>query len=573
MKHIITLKELLGVLLIIFILFSIYTFPLVLNMGDIIYGKKDVGVYYWNIYNFKLSLFQGEGIPFIKSEMILHPHGANLFFHTNSLGLCIYALFFDNHLLAMNTYALWHLLLGGVGMYMFTKHMTGDKAASLFSAVLFCFCSYSTVRFLEHINLISTGLIPFYLLCFFKTFSFKEGTLLPRMISRKLLLWLIALFIANLLLDKVITMSLALGTVAVFFGQALLYVYHNTRKKYFWIGFIALFVIGHLIIVVLKKGLQLDHGEGFYFSGDLIWFFIPVGKWLMSFELFDDLLQASHGDRLDSLVFLGFSTLIVVGVCLWHYFSKQPKDHMIRLFMVTAAIVLFIMHPEVRVLHNKLFYSLSAILHFIPLLNNYRVPTRLVIILIPFILVMCGLIMQQMKASGIKKIIWPAAFVVLVIEFYPLGYQQYNKEPEPAYYEFLSRQEGETALMIPFSISDGSRMFGDAGGTHQYYHQDRHHKKMINGYISRLSDEIFEVSKQDSVLQHFTRLQKEENAPAACDVKEAQKFMKYYSPDWIVVSPPYANDKLINYIKQSFKEYIVKIHEVEGAYLFALKPM
>lgn len=543
-------------------------------MGEMIYGESDVGHFYWNIYSFKYSLFHDEGIPFIKSYRAFHPHGISLLSHTNTILLNIYALCFDNHIMAMNTYALLHLLLGGSGMYIFTKHMTNDKAAAVFSTILFCFCSYSTYRFLEHINMISIGFIPFYLLCFFKTFSFKKEAFLPRVISQKHLLWAIFLLFINFFMDQVIGASLMLATFSIIAGQIFLYILYNTRKIYFLTGLFVLFTTGHFMIYLLRDELQLNDGEGFYFSSNLIWFFIPVGKWLIQLELFDWMAQSYiFAGNIEATVFVGFSTLTVLGISLWYYVRIQHKNHITSLIIVAIGIILLLMHPEIQILHKKLCYSPTAILHFIPVVNNFRVPPRIIIVLIPFLAVMCGLMMQQAKSIRLKKVIWPVVIVLLMVELYPENYQHYNKGPVPAYYEFLSKQKGETALIIPFGRRDGKRMFGDLNDTRQLFYQEVYQKKLISGYISRVPDEYFDEVEQDTVLQHFSRLQQEQEIPAAFTPQETGKFMKDFHPDWIVVTPPYANDEMINYIRQSFKELITKEHEVEGAYLFHLKPI
>lgn len=574
MKWSITLKELLVVLLLILVLFSIYTFPLVLHMGEVVYGVGDAGITYWNMYNFKHSLFHDEGVPFLESDLIFQPEGISLLSHTNTMALNLYALCFDNHILAMNTYALWHLLLGGAGMYLFTKYMTGDRFAALFSTVLYCFCSYSTCRFVEHINLISTGFIPFYLLSFFKAFSFQEGKLFPRLVSRKFLSAFIILLIINFFMDQVVGASLVLATMAVVAGQALLFVYHHTRKKYFWTGFVVFMAIGHFIIQLIKKGLPWDDGGAFYFGSDLAWFFIPVGKWLMRFDVFEYLAQeAVFVGRLEASVFVGFSTLVVLGICVWQYVRKQHKNHCINLMIATTGIMLLMMHPEVRIMHNKLFYSITALLHYIPLVNNYRVPSRIIIVLVPFLPVLCGLVLRQSSSVPLKKMIWPIAIVVLMVELCPAGYQQYNEGPEPDYYSFLSRQEGETALIIPFGRRDGKRVFGEQDDTHQFFYQEVYQKKLIGGYLSRVPDAYFESVAQDTLLQRLTKLQKGEEDVPACTLEETKTFMQAYHPDWIVVTPPYATDEMVNYIRRSFGAFIKKEHQVDGAYLFAVESM
>lgn len=145
------------------------TFPLALSWRSALpAGSGDIWQNYWNFWWWKQCLI--EGLNPLRSEMLYHPAGADLIFHTHSpfnqvLAMPVNLLF--GEAAAYNFCLLFALTVAGFGTYLLVRELTGSAQAGFLAGLVFAFFPQTIEQTFEHLNLFSAEFIPlsaYYLL-------------------------------------------------------------------------------------------------------------------------------------------------------------------------------------------------------------------------------------------------------------------------------------------------------------------------------------------------------------------------------------------------------------------------
>ena len=147
------------------------TFPLVLHMGSSVpAGAGDIWQNYWNFWWWEKCLLELRQSPY-HSQLLFHPSGADVIFHTHSAFNMIVAMPVNviwGPGAAYNFCVLLALWLSGWGGYLLVKELTGDVRGAFLAGLVFAYFPQHIEQTLEHLNLFSTQFIPLTLLYFFR---------------------------------------------------------------------------------------------------------------------------------------------------------------------------------------------------------------------------------------------------------------------------------------------------------------------------------------------------------------------------------------------------------------------
>jgi hypothetical protein len=154
----------------------IFTWPLVLNLGDRIINPRtnsaDVWQHLWNSWWMRFSLLDLHVQPFY-SPVIFWPQGANLFFHAldpldGYISVPLQLLF--GLIAGFNLIFLIQLTLAGYAAYLLARYLTGNYAAALVAGIIYAFSPLeSALLNLGQVELTSICWLPFFMLFFIMT--------------------------------------------------------------------------------------------------------------------------------------------------------------------------------------------------------------------------------------------------------------------------------------------------------------------------------------------------------------------------------------------------------------------
>lgn len=549
-------------------LYAFYTFPLIYKLNSLVPGSSDAGVFYWNLFNYKASLVAGS--PFVFTDWQLYPFGVDLKLHANTPLLCFLSTGFDNNVIPFNLYLIFHYLLAGVGTYALITKTSNNKWAGVFGAIAFTFSNYMLIRLGEHINLVSVGFVPFYFLYFFKSIYFDEKKWFPA-IKKSGVLPLILLLFANVLSDYVVGILVILVSATFFAAHWLTLFLKQFSVIKRIIIVVATILVTDQLIQLMKNSWKMDDGSGFHWGADLLWYLLPYGSKIYDSSFINQLVERYMWKNAgENSVFFGYITILLFVWALYLYFRQKNRHYFEHLVLISIGLVFMISMPSFRIAGVRLFYSPTALMHFIPLINNFRCPARTSIVLSFLITLFAALQFSKVFNKKITSTIWIVCAIILIIELIPRKINFLDRNEVPGYYSHLSYQPVGGILIIPFGIGDGKKSYGHFFDVKQLFYQEVHQKKIVGGYVSRIPDETFQLFLEDGFLKKITALQEDEKGIAPSP-DEATVFMLNFHPTYLIVKPAYVSDTMLSFIEKSMAKYIIKQEIVSGAYIYHLK--
>jgi len=507
-------------------------------MGIPLYG--DSTSYIWSIWHFKYAL--GQGLNPFETQMLFSPMGSSILMHSSVPIAGILNLVIDSPILTMNLVLLFSFAFSGLGVFNLLRYFKVNLYLSVIGGFIYAFFPYKTAHLPEHFNLELTALIPFFVFYILKTFRFEPGKLLPILVSKKYLLVLVVLSFLSLLTDHYYSVYV------FYFG--LLYCFLNWMYPRFaalsikkgMLLLLMVFIAGHFLIRGLIL-LNFDDKGALWWSADVASLFVPnVSSWLygdlVSVKAFRD-NYFRYPQSVEFVMFLGYGFFALL-LLFFLKINQLRIDYSMRLMGTASVIFLLLCFPEFKILGHRLFYNVFGLVYYVPFLNNVRTPPRYELM---FMVLFLPVLMKQLTVmwySIANKRIIIVVSLFLVIEYCPKSLALMDSRKTPIIYKILAPKHTGALLPIPFGFRDGIKEIGKLN-TDDFLYQTVHHKPIIGGYLSRLSEANFDQYKRNQTIQQMYKLMKDSSALKS-QLNSFNLPVKY-----IVVKP--------NYIKQ-FEPYL-----------------
>jgi hypothetical protein len=262
-------------------------------------------------------------------------------------------------------------------------------------------------------------------------------------------------------------------------------------------------VIAAIIIHVISRLLYLagyDKKGGIWEAADFRQLFIPssMGNWVHSKAAFP------QSPLTENFIYLGWSLLIALIICGSILIYQKRLFHFPnRITAVWFGLILslIVVLPVIRLDGKNLWYTPSAFLHFIPILDHFRMPTRM-IPLVNFYLALLVVHYLIELPAAINRYKVP---LLLIITF---SFVLEHKTRTPHYFSIndfsVSKNEkelmkGKTVLSFPWGVRDGLKEMGTYN-PHDYILMLQPDVKLTSAYISRISPNRWQQLQSDSFL-------------------------------------------------------------------------
>lgn len=232
---------------------------------------------------------------------------------------------------------------------------------------------------------------------------------------------------------------------------------------------------------------------------DIYWRSSPPGVDLLGFVMpnptsplfggpFKAWIEAQRADGFAELTgALPLVALAVIGVAWWH--GWRPRR---RWLWMTGAFALLALGPFVHVLGvNTYIPGPWAFLRYVPVLGLARSPSRFVILVALGTAVLFGLALTYVanRWPQRRRLLLGAVTALLLFELSPVPrplfagtvpevFQRIGQDPRPDI----------RVMVLPFGLRDGTSSLGDFNPLTQYQ-QTAHGKRLVGGYLSRVTRE------------------------------------------------------------------------------------
>lgn len=562
------------IVLMLFALLTIwYSWPLVqyIDHGFISETKgSDAVQYIWNAWAFKTNLAEGNSVLY--SDKVLVPEGANLIMHASTPIMSMFCLMFENRYWGMNIFLLLNFLLSAFGAYLLGWYLTGNRPASLLTGLVFGFSAYKLLHFPQHYNLLLTAPIPFYVYGFLKSFSFVPGKFIPAIVNWRFFIFTLICGLLAGLSDYYAVFYLLYFSFFWAFYNAFAPIWSKFSLLKKW-GVVALLITSiHLLIDALRQG-KVDDKGGIWWGGDMLSFFMPNSNtWLWNADWFGRMLPhiKKVSGNMELEMFQGFAvSLLCIG--LLSSVVRGNLDPKIKPWAFILFIFLMICMPALVINGYKIIYLPTGILHYVPFLNNIRVPTRIQV-MISLLLPLCGswAILSMYRIPYRQSIIWLVLLVTL-FELQPKSYPILSTQDVPQIIQTIKSSNANTLLTMPVGVRDGMLEIGKIE-LNDLYFQTIHGKAILGGEISRIPPKTFDRYLNDPVCKQLLALSADPNEKSTDpDKPMIDTFFQTFHPDAILIEPAYRGTQAERYIETLLKDRVYKNAEQDGWRLLTLR--
>lgn len=521
---------------------------------------EDGSQFVWNAYQMKEVL--GGHQSLFKSDLLFYPYGTSLLFHTYSPLMSLIAAISPNPLLSINIFIFLHFIFSAYFTYLLSKFFGLKSSWSLFISFVFTFSGYKIMHLAGHYNLMQTASIPLFLLVFFKSFplDIKEGFFSKFGLNKFIYLLLISFF--ALVSDYIILVFLIFFVLAYFLYYA--WYRYMPKQKTRIIAFVILLFSASFFIPILKKNGMEDHGA-FWWRDDWMALITPTWDSYLKKNLmpFSNHWRNIFGIK-TSDAFLSFS-IIVFSIFSFLKFRKTKKEPLLQFFFFTALFFFMLMMPEILIQNKSIGFFPTAFYHFIPGINNMRIPQRFVMF---FLLCLCLLLSHLWKNANSKLINIIPLVLIAFFTFENFGYEFTFSEikSRPAF-EYLKSQSGTVLLSLPTGIRDGEIKKGNFENRHLAW-QSFHEKKLIGGYISRVNQNLRNKYSMNKFMHYL--MEPSDSVFNTIDKNDVSLFLNEFKPNWVYIKKEDENASHIQSIKSFFQANIKEETKFDNETLWEL---
>lgn len=212
-------------------------------------------------------------------------------------------------------------------------------------------------------------------------------------------------------------------------------------------------------------------------------------------------LASLPNNYVENVASLSWVALLVIGVaavtCRW-----RPPTY---LALVTGIFFTMSLGPFVRVAGMNTYVPTPwTFLRYVPVIGEARSPTRLAVVVALGVAVFFALALTTLtrRYERQRRLILTIVGVLLAIELIPIPRPLYSAEIPALYRTIAEDPRPGRVLELPFGLRDGVSSLGNFSANSQFY-QTAHGKRLIGGYISRVSAIRKETYRSLPVLNAF----------------------------------------------------------------------
>ncbi len=278
---------------------------------------------------------------------------------------------------------------------------------------------------------------------------------------------------------------------------------------------------------------------------DLLAFLLPNPNHPLTPGLIRTWLTTLDGGFVENVASIPWVALAVIGAA-----AMTTKTVLSRYwFGVTLVAASLALGPFVRLAGVNTFVPTPwSLLRYLPVIGGARAPARFTAVVMMGVAV---LFVLALKSLGRSRPAWRPAMlglvsVVLVAELWPAPRQLFSAVVPGIYDRIAADPAAVRVLELPFGIRDGLSSAGDFNASSQFY-QSRHGKRLIGGYLSRVSSGRVEQNMRRPVLRALMLLSQRQSVPtdlADEAARRASQFVRNASIGYIVVDRARATPEL-----------------------------
>lgn len=518
----------------VFVILGYLVISLIFNYNlfwkEIFFDRSKIGAVYgevqgyeWGNEKFYQALISGHN-PFASTKAMLYPLEVNVGLFDSGYGLFFPLLrtFLSTHQAVSILIAL-SLIIANIGMYLLLRRLNFSKLLSFIIGAAFGYTTFLMPR-AGHLTYWSHFVFPWFYYCCISLLTNKNN------IKKVLFSFGVSVFFVLTLFLNMYYFIILLISIFSLVGYFLLFnnkiFFRHTKNNWKYFIFTGLLIF--VFMVPWLKGLyelmMFDQvpktagwGGAIQFSSDLFNYFLPsqysylFTKFpflLKPLNMFLRLYRADARAIFENYTYPGIIIIFSYFVSLFIFRKKGFQVYKERLqpYLIASLVILILtLGPFLHIFGHwripvdddiRIVIPLPYIfLHYIPFLQNVRVPGRLIVGFIFFAYIVSAYIMNYLlikKPTKIKVLVFTLLFIVFFAD-----HKYYAVEPpivprlknaEKIFNTIKKDKEFSTVLEVPFTVRDGFTYFGNGNAIQMIIGEGIHGKPFLGGYIGRIPD-------------------------------------------------------------------------------------
>lgn len=466
----------------IFVAFvCIFTFPAILHLhnkviGDGVDSSLLMGWQYVAQTQIQKSVF-----PFSWTNYWRYPVGFNFANSYDSIIFILLGLFFyifsNNSALVYNLSILLLLLANGILSFLFFRKISKSSLLGILGSIIYAYSFYVLARLGGHINLIFTGVFPFFVYSLIRLKENKgKGFSFLLVLISTVLIYLSSLQYLLIFLGSAIFI---LPLYILFFPKSALSYWHlikNNKVKIIILLIIALCVFiffnaGHLLAFFNGSLRTFSIHYMSYLSPRLANFFLPNSYVPLFINHIH--IPTTNYNNIEGSFYFG-----LVEILLFVYFLFSKVGGKMKLFLLFSTITIFIISLGC----GSNFLPYCSLYKFLPFRGVAEVGRFYVIL---YLIFTTGIILA-LKNSPKKFLSYliPLIFILVIFERLPSNFYLSDLPINEPFIKVVRDLDSRAVLDLPvISQWEGSRQKSDYDLYSIYYQ-----KPIVNGYIHWLGE-------------------------------------------------------------------------------------
>lgn len=348
---------------------------------------------------------------------------------------------------------------------------------------------------------------------------------------------------------------------------------YRFRWSHPWLGGVMIATAAVLLSpVLLAYGGRLWRGQ--MASPEIYWRSSPPGVDLLAFVMpnptspwfgqpFKAWIEAQRADGFAELT--GSLPLVALGVIAWAWFRAGWRPSRRRWLWMPALFAAMSLGPFVHVAGTNTYIPGPwALLRYVPVVGLARSPSRFVVLVALGVAILFA---SSLTALGER---WPARrrlllgclTALLLVELSPAPRQLFSGRVASVYHRIAADPRADArVLSLPFGVRDGTSSIGNFNPLTQYQ-QTVHAKRLVGGYLSRVTTEQKRALTRLPVLDAMMTL----SQPASPGLSEDQRrrardardrFLNVSKLAWVVTDDRATSPEL-----RSFAEDLLRLERI-----------
>lgn len=251
-------------------------------------------------------------------------------------------------------------------------------------------------------------------------------------------------------------------------------------------------------------------------------------------------------DVIESAAWMGVVPLVLLTSVLRRH-AADPT--VVRWSTIGGLSLLWALGPHLMVLgHNTGLILPQALLRYLPVLSNARMPGRAMAVVYLAAAVLCAVALSRLSTRGSRAGLAAACAVFVALDYLPAPHPLTRLAPQGIYDVLRDRPEPGAVLELPLGFRDG---FGTTGAFNErvLWGQMQHGRAIAGGFVARVPPSVKTAYQDDELFADLLALSAGEAPSARPNAGSAATQLRRKGIRFVVLDRPRAPAALLAYFE------------------------